>query len=399
MIFIDFIYLLRDYGILVGLQEVLDFYKGLEKGMVASLDELFLYARLVFVKRVEHLDRFERAFSLFFFNVDLPRVVEGDPELFGTKQFREWLEQAVATGKIPRTAIWSMSREDLMKMFWDRVKEQKKAHHGGNRWIGTGGSSPFGHSGFSQNGIRVYGGSRNRSARKVIGERRYVSYDSGNTLKGENMRQVLASLRHMVPVGPDSELDLDETVYRTGKNGGDIELVFKRQELDKIRLLLLIDNGGSSMMPFVALTRLLFSKVRNQFKDCTTYYFHNTIYNCVYKDERRRMPLPMEELLRFSPETRLFIVGDASMAPGELFESYGALDFDKEDRVPSLERLAAIRDRFKYTVWLNPIPSEEWDRTYGSWTLQKIRGIFHMEDLTLQGIKNAVTHLRRLVPS
>lgn len=139
--FLDFIYLLRDYGILVGAKEILDFYKGLEKGIANNLDELFLYSRLVFVKRPEHLDRFERAFSLYFFNIDIPAVIEGDPELFRTKQFRQWLEEAVARGDIPKTALWNMSREDLMKMFWDRVKEQMEAHHGGNKWIGTGGTS------------------------------------------------------------------------------------------------------------------------------------------------------------------------------------------------------------------------------------------------------------------
>ena len=398
MIFIDFVYLLRDYGIRVGAQEIMDFYKGLEKGLAEDLDNLFVLARLTFVKKPENLDRFERAFVLYFYGIDLPHVVEGDPELFRTKQFREWLEEAVKRGDIPRNAIWTKTREELMKMFWDRVREQMKAHHGGNRWIGTGGISPFGHSGFAERGIRVHGQSGNRSAIKVIGDRRYIAYDQDNSLKGENIRQVLASLKHMVPVGPENELDLRETIYETARNGGEIELIFKRQKLDKIRLVLLIDNGGSSMMPYVNLTRMLFSKVKNRFKESSTYYFHNTIYDCVYRDQWRRDRMPLDELLRYPEETRVFIVGDASMAPEELFDPYGSITFDHEDRVASIERLRTIKDRFRYAVWLNPIPKEEWEHTYGAWTLNHIREVFHMEDLTLRGIRSAVKHLRDLIP-
>ena len=393
---IDFVYLLRNYGIMVGVNEVLDFYKGLEKGLAGTLDELFLYARLVFVKRVEQLDSFERAFALYFHNIDLPRVGEDDPELVHTRQFREWLEKAVQSGEIPQSALWTMSRDELMKRFWDTVREQMEAHHGGNRWVGTGGTSPFGHSGHSKRGVRVFGGGQNRSALKVIGDRRYIAYDDGNTLKGANIRQVLGSLKRMVPVGAESDLDLDETIRRTGKNGGDIELVFKRQELDRIKLVLLIDNGGTSMMPYVHLTRLLFSKVRDRFKDSQVFYFHNTIYNTVYRDETRWDGFPLEKLLQYNRETRVFIVGDASMAPEELCSPYGAINFDREDRVPSLERLKMIKDRFPYSVWLNPIPKEEWKHTYGAWTLNRIRTVFEMEDLTLKGIKDAVTYLRRM---
>ena len=399
MFFIDFFYLLRDYGIMVGLQEVLDFYKGLNKKLVSNVDELFLFTRLVCVKRPEHLDPFERAFALYFYNIDLPRVAEGDPELFYTKQFKDWLERAMAEGEIPKTALWRMSRDELMKMFWDRVKEQMDAHQGGNKWIGTGGTSPFGHSGFAVRGFRVYGQSGNQSAIKVIGDRRYVAYDSGHTLKGENIRQVLATLKHMVPKGPENELDLGETIYRTGRNGGEIDLVFQRQRLDRIRLVLLIDNGGTSMLPFVHLTRLLFSKVQNRFKECSTYYFHNTIYGCVYKDARRRDPLALEELLRYPEDTRVFIVGDASMAPEELFDSYGSITFEAEERMPSVERLRAINDHFRYCCWLNPIPKEEWEHAYGSWTISRIRDLIHMEDLTLRGIKNAVAYMQSKVPA
>lgn len=397
--FLRFVYLLREEGILVGLKEVLELYRGLEKGLASNLDGLFLFARLVFVKRVEHLDVFECAFCLYFYGVDLPRVVEGDPELFRTKQFREWLEQEMRAGRISRNALWRLAREELMKMFWDRVREQMEAHHGGNKWIGTGGTSPLGHSGFSQRGVRVFGGSRNRSAIKVIGDRRYVSYDAANTLKGDNIRQVLASLRNMLPAGPESELDLVETIRKTAKNGGEIDLIFKRQKLDRIKLLLFLDNGGSSMLPFVALTRLLFSKIRDRFKECGTFYFHNAIYDRVYRDPQRMQPVAMEEILRYQPQTRVFFVGDASMAPEELVDPYGSIHFGSEDRVSGIERLKSLGKRFKYSVWLNPIAKEEWPHTHGYWTVSKIREVIHMEDLSLRGIRAAVEYLRNLEPA
>ncbi|CAM2009802.1 hypothetical protein [Acanthopleuribacter pedis] len=393
-LFLDFFYLLRDYDVPVSLTEIIDIYKGLELGLVKTLDELFLFMRLALVKRPEHLDSFERAFALYFFDIDLPAVAEGDRDLLHTKQFREWLEQAVESGEIPQSQLWRMNRDDLMKMFWERVREQMEAHHGGNRWIGTGGTSPFGHSGFSERGIRVHGGWKNRSAIKVIGDRRYLAYDDHQTLTGANIRQVLGTLKHMVPVGPHDALDLDETIRETSRNGGEIELVFKRRELDRIKLLLFIDNGGTSMLPFVKHVQLLFSKVRDRFKDTQTYYFHNTIYGHVYRNPRRTDAVPLEKVLQESPEARVFFIGDASMAPEELFSDYGAIEWGTEDALPSIERLKHLRERFKYSVWLNPIPAGEWDITYGKYTLNAIREVFHMEDLSLGGIKKAVTYLQ-----
>lgn len=393
--FLDFVYLLRDYGIKPGLKEVLDFFRGLEKGLARNLDELFLYSRLVFCKKPEHLDRFERAFALFFYDIDLPRVAEGDPELIHTKQFRKWLEEAMRKGQIPRGALWNMSRDELIKKFWETVREQMKAHQGGNRMVGQGGSSPFGHSGMAQKGVRAFGQGGNRMAMKVIGDRRYIDYDSHNSLSGENIRQVLATLKNMVPVGAYSELDLDDTIRATCRNGGDIDLVFKRQKLDRIKLVLMIDNGGTSMMPYVNLTRMLFSKVKHRFQDAKTYYFHNTIYDVVYKDPMRTKPMKLDKLLEGKEDTRVFIIGDASMAPEELMYAYGSISFDKEDRMPSMERLQSIKDRFEYTVWLNPIPKEEWETAYGAWTINKIREVFEMEDLTLRGVKSAVNWMRR----
>lgn len=393
--FLDqFIFRLRDYGVPVSLTDTLDFYKGFERGLAPDLESLFVFARLCFVRRVEHMDAYERAFLFHFHGIDVPRVAEGDPELLNTPQFREWLKQAVRNRELPPQALWTFPPGELMKRFWEMLRKQMEEHHGGSKWIGTGGNSPFGHSGNAKGGGRVGGGGGGRAALKVIGERRYVDYADTNSLAGANLSQALARLKSLAPAGPRDQLDLDATIYQSARNGGEIDLVFRRDLLDRIEVVLLIDNGGTSMLPWVNLTRLLFSKVRDRFKRADTYFFHNTIYGKVYKDAQRWDPLLVSELLKRKPDTRLLIVGDASMAPEELVYDRGAIDYMAEDDEPSIVWLQRLRDRFRHSVWLNPIPKESWRETYGNFTLHKIGEVFRMEDLTLGGIKRAVEFLR-----
>ena len=391
--FIQFTRQLRDYGVPVGVDQLLELYRGLEKGLARNVDALYLLSRLVFIKRVEHMDAFDRAFALHFHGIDLPPVKEGDPQLLHTKQFREWLEKAIESGELPRHAPWTLPYQELMKKFWETVKEQMEAHHGGNRWVGTGGSSPFGHSGAPQPGVRVHGESRHRSALKVIGERRYIEYSGENILRGENIRQAVGLLKRMVPAGPATELDVDETVYQSARNGGEIELIFRRELRDRMRVILLLDNGGSSMLPWVELTRLLFSKLTDRFEKLETYFFHNTIYGAIYRDARRREPIPTADLLLKPRETRVLVVGDATMAPEELTLPRGSVDWDAADEEPSQVWLERLQGRFPHMVWLNPIPNIHWGEIHGAWTLAKIRDLIPMEDLTLRGIQRAVERL------
>jgi uncharacterized protein with von Willebrand factor type A (vWA) domain len=391
----NFILLLRDYGVPASLTDTIDFYAGMEKGLAPDLDSLFLFARLCFVRRVEHMDAYERAFAFHFYGIDLPRVAEGDPELLNTQQFRQWLKEAVRRGELPPQALWTFPPGELMKRFWEVVRKQMEEHHGGSRWVGTGGNSPFGHSGSSQGGVRVFGQGGKLSASKVIGERRYIEYSDANALSGGNLAQALTSLKKLTPSGPRDQLDLDATIHESARNGGEIDLVFRRDLLDRLEVVLLIDNGGTSMLPHVELTRMLFAKVRDRIKRCHTYFFHNTIYGSVYKDPQRRHPLPTAELLRRSQDTRVLIVGDASMAPEELVYPSGSIYFGDEETEPSLRWLERLRDRFRHTAWLNPIPKELWPDVYGRTTIRKIGEVFHMEDLTLGGIKRAVTWLTR----
>lgn len=398
--FLDgFLYRLRDYEVPVSVTDTLDFYRGLEKGLAPDLPALFVFARLCFVRKVEHMDNFERAFAFHFYGVDLPRVAEGDPELLYTKQFQEWLREAIRKGELPSHATWSMSPEELMEKFWERVREQMEAHHGGGKWVGTGGNSPFGHSGHSDGGVRVFGESKNRSALKVIGERRYVGYSQDASLKGENLGQALGALKNLRPAGPRDVLDLDATIHKSAKNGGEIDLVFERDLMDRLEVVLLIDNGGSSMLPWVELTRLLFGKAKSRFRRLSTYFFHNTVYGAVYEDQRRTKPLSTAKLLERDPETRVLFVGDASMAPAELLQPFGAADYGALDREPSILWLERLRDRFPHAVWLNPIPKEDWPRAYGRATISRIGAVVPMEDLTLGGIRRAVDRLRSVKAS
>jgi uncharacterized protein with von Willebrand factor type A (vWA) domain len=393
MFLTGFFYRLREYGVPVSTTDALDFYKGLEKGLAPDLESLFLFARLSFVRRVEHMDAYERAFLFHFYGIDVPRTAEGDPELLNTPQFKAWLQEAIRQGELPPQAVWSMSVDELMRRFWETLRKQMEAHRGGSRWIGTGGNSPFGHSGNAKGGVRVGGPGGGRSAVKVIGERRYVEYSDSSTLSGANLSQALASLKKLAPSGPRDQLDLDETIYQSARNGGEIELVFRRDLLDRIEVVLLIDNGGSSMLPHVGLTQLLFAKLRDRFKRCDTYFFHNTVYGAVYKDFRRRDPLPTDVLLQRNPETRLIFLGDASMAPDELLWPRGSISWGDEDTEASVVWLRRLRDRFRGSVWLNPIPKEDWRTTYGSTTIKRIGEVFPMQDLTLSGIKKAVEKL------
>lgn len=392
-VFLGFFYRLQDYGIPVNLHYLIDFYSGLQKGLVRNIDELFLFLRLNLVKKAEHMDAFERAFAFYFFDIDIPDLAEDDPAIINTHQFQDWLRQAIANKEITGP-LWQLDSDQLIKKFWETLKQQMERHDGGKRWVGTGGASPFGHSGMAQPGVRVHGPGGNRSALKAIGERNYIDYASSHSLKGSNIRQALAALKKLQPAGAASELDIPQTISKTAQNGGEIELVFARELRDKISVLLLIDNGGMSMLPHAELTRLLFDKLKDRFKSLKTYYFHNTIYQRVYADPHHSLPVATEKLLQLPRDTRVILMGDASMAPDELYASRGSLYFEDEHSVTSLDWLGQIRSRFPHSVWLNPILKAHWEQS-GTWTLHQIRAVFEMEDLSLSGIKKAVDYLNQ----
>jgi uncharacterized protein with von Willebrand factor type A (vWA) domain len=392
-----FFYELREQGVPVSVKYILDYHEALQRGLgEGGLDQIYTLLRLICIKRLEHIDPFERTFARYFLGLELPPP--GEPvdldTLLESKPFKEWLtEYLEEEGMELKDFYYHERAEELLKRFLETVAAQTGAHHGGGRWIGTGGYSPFGHSGRAVRGFRVGGSSRGRSAIKVLGERRYSDYSPKAELKAENIRQVLGSLKHLVPAGPKTEIDLDETIRKTAKNAGEIELEFTSEIRDKIKVILMIDNGGYSMDRYVPLVRLVFNKMHDRFKELKTYFFHNCIYANIYTDARRISPISTEKLFQESKNTRLFIIGDAAMAPEELVMPGGAISWESHHTETGLSWLQRLRTHFPYSVWLNPIPAERWDYTWGNYTIRKVSEVFHMEDLTLDGLKNTVEYL------
>ena len=394
--FLPFFYLLRGQGIPVSLKYVLEFYRALGKGLALDLDRLFILLRLILVKKVEHFHAFEQAFAAYFLGVEGDSIPRFSQHAWEDKAFSRWLEEELAKGTLADDALERMSLPELLQRFWEVAMEQSGKHRGGHTWVGTGGTSPFGHTGAEQEGIRVEGDSLHGGALKVIESRRYVDYAASAPLRAENLRQVLAALKHMAPAGPPTELDMDETIDRSCRNAGEIELVFKRELRDRIQLMVLLDNGGASMRPYLDLVKLVFGLMRDQFKDLDYYYFHNCIYGCAYSDPQRLIPYPLYQMVRRDPETRVIIIGDANMAPVELMLSNGAIDYFSKVRVPGRDWLWQIRNYFGHSVWLNPIPRSRWPRE--SQTIYQIGEIFPMEELTLAGIRRAVEWLNAGAP-
>jgi hypothetical protein len=306
----------------------------------------------------------------------------------------EWLkdpaELAQALG-LSEKQMLRMSGEELVQYFLDRLKDQNGSHHGGRKWIGTGGTSPVGHSGFRPGGMRIGGASRNRSAIKVALERRYKDYSQTAPLSRGQIGEALKRLRRMVPAGPKDIVNIDKTISRTMDNAGEIEIVFDRRLTDKLKVLLLIDNGGWSMEPYVETVQTLFHYAQAQFRELSIRYFHNTVGDRIWIDpQRRNRPETVESLLRRDPETRLIFVGDASMAPEELLALNGSIAIEYRQQQPSIDRLKQLAKIFRHSAWLNPLSTSFWET---STTISQIRQIFPMFPLNLAGLEKAVAHL------
>jgi uncharacterized protein with von Willebrand factor type A (vWA) domain len=228
---------------------------------------------------------------------------------------------------------------------------------------------------------------------KVAMERRYRDYDQEGPITELQMNEALKKLRMMLPHGPLDVINVDKTIYETMRNGGEITIVFDHRLTDRLKIVLMIDNGGWSMDPYIEIVQTLFTYARSQFKDLKIYFFHNTIYSHVWSDPQRHLrPESVEELARLDPETRLIIVGDAAMAPSELSWASGALYIDQHENRSSEERLKFLARTFRHAVWLNPQPQTSWGYT---WTIGKIADIFPMFELTLDGLDQAVRHLMK----
>ena len=394
--FIPFFYEMRKAGIPVSPTSFLRLQKALSMGLVNSVNDFYTSARTVLVKSERYFDLYDRLFAHYFEGTEFEPPDSYELSQVARALLEEWLKApemlADALG-VDEDELARLSPDELLDYFRERLREQTEAHHGGNRWIGTGGTSPVGHSGYHPGGMRVGGISRGKSAVKVALDRRYRDYSQEGPLTESQMGEALKRLRNMVPVGPKDRVNISETIYQTMKNAGDIEIVFDRSLKDRLKVILAIDNGGWSMDPFIDMVQTLFNYARAQFKDLKTFFFHNTIYDYLWEDPpRRSKPFAVDDLARLDLETRFIIVGDASMAPYELMATDGSIYIGERSGKPSHDRLRFIATLFPHVVWLNPVPAHEWSYTR---TIGLIREIFPMFELTLDGLEQMVTHMMR----
>ena len=389
-----FFHRLRDQGIPVTPTAFLRLHKALSLGIVCSLEDLYVAARAILLKSERHFDLYDQVFSQTFRGVVLQDGDEDPLAESARALLAEWLDHpqglAEALG-LDMRRLQRMTPEALVQYFLDRLREQKGPHQGGDRWIGSGGASPVGQGGRHPGGMRVGGASRGKSAVKVALERRWRDYSQDGPLTECQMGEALKRLRRMTPSGPRDVVNVGKTIAETLRNAGDIEIVFDRRLRDRLKIALFIDNGGWSMEPYVPLVQTLFRYARSQFKDLQIFYFHNTVYGKIWADpQRHRKPVTLEAFVRRDAETRLVLVGDASMAPYELMGANGTLYAGPSDPFPSIERLRFLARHFRHAVWLNPQGEQDWDRT---WTVGVIRDVFPMFALSLDGLDKAVSRL------
>ncbi|MGQ9693446.1 MAG: vWA domain-containing protein [Thermodesulfobacteriota bacterium] len=394
--FVNFFYKLREMGIPVNPTSFLRLQKALSLGLVNSLEDFYTSARAILIKSERYFDLYDQVFAHYFQGTELSDTVGIELDEAAQLLLEEWLRDPEGVARalgVNSEELSQLSPQELIAYFLDRLREQTEAHHGGSKWIGTRGTSPVGHSGFHPGGLRIGGRSQGRSAVKVALERRYRDYSQERPLTASQIGEALKRLRNLIPVGPKDQVNIEKTIYETMRNAGEIEIIFDRSLRDKLKVILMIDNGGWSMDPFVEVVQVLFDYARAQFKDLKTYYFHNTIYDYVWEDPpRRRKPQRLEDFSRFDPETRLLIVGDASMAPYELMATDGSIHIEERSFIPSIDRLRFLAKTFRHTVWLNPRSELEW--VYVT-TIQTIRSIFPMFELTLDGLEKAVPYLMK----
>ena len=394
--FVDFFFLLKKAGIPVSPTSFLRLQKALSMGLINSTDDFYTGARAILVKSEKYFDLYDQVFAHRFQGAELKEPDEAELSAAVRSLLEEWLKNPRELAEVlgmGEEDLTKLTPEELIQYFLDRLKEQTEAHHGGHKWIGTGGTSPVGHSGYHPGGMRVAGISRNRSAVKVAMDRRYRDYSQEGPLTQSQMAEALKRLRNMVPFGPRDRVNVDKTIYETMKNCGEIEIVFDRSLKDRLKIMLAIDNGGWSMDPYIDLVQTLFYYARAQFKDLKTFFFHNTIYDYLWEDPpRRTKPVPVDELIRLDPETRFIIVGDASMAPYELMATDGSIHIEERSGKPSYERLRFIAKTFPHSVWINPKLAEEWPYTR---TIQHIRETLPMFELTLDGLEKAVSFMMK----
>ena len=389
----DFFLKLREGGVPASVKEYLTLMEALQKRVSSgSLDEFYYLSRACLVKDESNYDKFDRVFGAYFKGiaalpdgrvVDIPAEwLRRQAELLLTEQEKKLVESLGG---------WEKLIDTLRK----RLEEQKGRHQGGSKWIGTGGSSPFGAYGYNQEGVRIgQEGSRNRRAVKVWDRREFRNLDDSVELGTRNIKVALKRLRKFAREGAAEELDLDDTIRSTAKNAGYLDIKMVRERHNSVKVLLFLDVGGS-MQDYVRVCEELFSAARAEFKHLEYFYFHNFLYESVWRDNRRRNAerFPTFDVLhKYAHDYKLILVGDATMSRYEITYPGGSVEHHNEE--PGAAWLKRMLDVYHRAVWLNPTPEDRWDYHESIGMIRQLLGD-RMYPLTLEGLANAMRALAR----
>ncbi len=389
---VNFFFGLKIAKIPVSTKEFLILLEALDKNVVfGSVDDFYLLSRAILVKDEKYYDRFDKAFAAYFKEVmSLDDIFDAlIPDDWTKAQFLKNLSEEE---KAKIDALGGL--EKLIDEFRKRLEEQKKRHQGGNKWIGTGGTSPFGNGGYNPEGIRVGGESRNKNALKVWDKRQFKNLDENVQLGTRNIKVALKKLRKFARTGAEDELDLDSTISSTAKNAGYLDIKMVPEKHNAVKVLLFLDVGGS-MDPYINICEEMFSACKTEFKHLEYFYFHNFVYENVWKDNLRRtseLTPTMDVLHKYTRDYKVIFVGDASMSPYEITAQYGSVEHLNEE--PGLRWMERITNNFEKIIWLNPTDLQFWNYTQ---TIPMVQNMLHgnMFPLTLNGIEQGIKYLSR----
>jgi len=384
-VLIDFFFALKDAKIPVSIKEFLILLEAMQNNVIGpSLDDFYYLSRITLVKNEAHFDKFDKAFGLYFKGIDA--VFDKNPEIP-----LDWLIKRMERELTPeqKAAIEKFGYDKLMDRLNELLKEQKERHEGGNKWIGTGGTSPFGNGGQNPEGIRIGGEGGNRSAVKVWDARSYRDYDDARELGTRNIKVALRRLRKFARQGAEEELALDDTIRATANNAGYLDIKMQPERKNNIKVLMLLDVGGT-MDDHIARTEELFSASKTEFKNMEFYYFHNCVYDYLWKNNRRRHAerFPTWDILRkYTPDTKLIFVGDATMSPYEILQPGGSVEYNNEEA--GVEWLQRFTGTFPKFIWLNPEPEGLWQYRQ---SISVIRQIMNnrMFPVTIEGLERGM---------
>ncbi len=391
---IDFFYTLRSAKLKVSVTEFLALLEALKAGVLdddggPTVDRFYHLARTVLVKDETQFDKFDRAFGAYFKGVEMLTDFSAEIPL-------DWLRQTLERQLSPeeRARIQKLGWDELMETLKKRFEEQKGRHEGGSKWIGTGGTSPFGHGGTNPQGIRIGGPGGKRSAVKVWEQRAYRDYDDTVELGTRNIKVALRRLRRFAREGEATELDLDGTIHKTAANAGmlDIQLVPERH--NRIKVLLLMDVGGT-MDDHIQRVEELFSAAKSEFKHLELFYFHNCVYDHLWRHNRRRHAekTPTWDVIRkFNKDWKLVFVGDATMSPYEILQAGGSVEYNNAE--PGAEWIQRLTHAFPHHAWINPEPPGVWDYRQSISIVQQLVQQ-RMYPLSLSGLEQAMRQLSK----